>query len=64
VHQSASGALAVLLPAAGVVLYVRFHHAPLPVTSVAITEKITDGSAVDVTGRIATNPVRGPHRSM
>jgi hypothetical protein len=49
----------VLLAAAGVVLYARLHHAPLQVTSVAITQHVTDGCAVDVTGRIKTNGSAG-----
>ncbi len=49
----------VLLVAAGVVLYVRFHHGPLLVTGVAITRQVTTGCAVDVTGRIATNGSAG-----
>ena len=49
----------VLLAAAGVVLFLRFHHAPLQVTSVAITRQVTNGCAVDVTGRIATNGSAG-----
>ncbi len=56
----ASGALTViLLVAAGVVLYLRFHHGPLQVTGVAITRQVTNGCAVDVTGRIATNGSAG-----
>lgn len=59
-RRSASGALTVvLLAAAGVVLYLRFHHAPLRVTSVAITRQVTNGCAVDVTGRITTNGSAG-----
>jgi hypothetical protein len=55
-RRAASGALTViLLAAAGVVLYLRFHHAPLRVTGVAITSQVTNGCAVNVTGRIATN---------
>ena len=56
----ASGALTViLLAAAGVVLYLRFHHAPFQVTGVAITRQVTNGCAVDVTGRITTNGSAG-----
>ena len=56
----ASGALTVvLLAAAGVLLFLRFHHAPLQVTGVAITRQVTNGCAVDVTGRIATNGSAG-----
>ena len=49
----------ILLAAAGVVLYLRFHHAPLQVTGVAITRQVTNGCAADVTGRIATNGSAG-----
>jgi hypothetical protein len=49
----------VLLVAAGVVLYLRFHHGPLQVTGVAITRQVTNGCAVDVTGRITTNGSAG-----
>jgi hypothetical protein len=49
----------VLLAAAGVLLFLRFHHAPLQVTGVAITRQVTNGCAVDVTGRIATNGSAG-----
>jgi hypothetical protein len=48
-----------LLVAAGVVLFLRFHHAPLQVTGVAITGKVANGCTVDVTGRIATNGSAG-----
>jgi hypothetical protein len=44
-----------LLAASGVVLYLRFHHAPFHVTGVAITHQAKSGCAVDVTGQIATN---------
>lgn len=59
-RRVASGALTViLLAAAGAVLYLRFHHSPLQVTGVAITRQVTNGCAVDVTGRIATNGAAG-----
>lgn len=59
-RRALSGALtAALLVAAGAVLYLRFHHAPLRVTGVAITGKVANGCAVDVTGRIATNGAAG-----
>jgi hypothetical protein len=55
-RRVASGVITVvLLAAAGVVLYLRFHHPPLRVTGVAITQQVTNGCAVNVTGRIATN---------
>jgi hypothetical protein len=56
----ASGAFTViLLAAAAVVLFLRFHHVPLKVTGVAITRQVTNGCAVDVTGRVATNGSAG-----
>ena len=59
-RRVASGALTVvLLAAAGVVLYLRFHHAPLQVKDVAITQQVKNGCAVNVTGRIATNGSAG-----
>lgn len=59
-RRLASTALTViLLAAAAVVLYLRFHHSPLHVTGVAITRQVTNGCAVDVTGRIATNGSAG-----
>lgn len=60
VRRIASGALTVtLLAAAVVVLYLRFHHAPLRVTGVTITRQAANGCAVDVTGRITTNGSTG-----
>lgn len=60
VRRIASGALTVtLLAAAVVVLYLRFHHAPLRVTGVTITRQAANGCAVDVTGRITTNGSAG-----
>lgn len=56
---SGSALTVVLLVAAGVVLYLRFHHGPLQVTGVAITRQVTNGCAVDVTGRITTNGSAG-----
>jgi hypothetical protein len=59
-RRMASGAVTVvLLAAAGVVLFLRFHHAPLRVTGVAIAGQVTTGCAVDVTGRIGTNGSAG-----
>src|SRR6516225_5667276 len=49
----------ILLAASGVVLYLRFHHAPFHVTGVAITQQAKAGCAVDVTGRISTNGSAG-----
>jgi hypothetical protein len=45
----------ILLAASGVVLYLRFHHAPFRVTGVAITQQAHNGCGVEVTGRITTN---------
>ena len=59
-RRVASSALTViLLAAAGVVLFLRFHHASFRVTGVAITRQVTNGCAVDVTGRIATDGSAG-----
>jgi hypothetical protein len=59
-RRVASGALTVvLLAAACVVMYLRFHHAPFKVTGVAVTREVKNGCAVDVTGRIATSGSAG-----
>jgi len=49
----------ILLAAAGVVLWLRFHHAPFHVTEVAITQQTKTACGVDVTGRITTNGSAG-----
>jgi hypothetical protein len=49
----------VLLAASGVVLYLRFHHAPFHVTGVVISQQARAGCGVDVTGRITTNGSAG-----
>ncbi len=49
----------ILLAAAGVVLYLRFHHAPFHVTGVVISQQAKSGCGVDVTGRISTNGAAG-----
>jgi hypothetical protein len=49
----------ILLAASGVVLYLRFHHAPFHVTGVVISEQTRATCGVDVTGRIATNGAAG-----
>ena len=49
----------ILLAASGIVLYLRFHHAPLGVTGVAITQQVHNGCGVEVTGRITTNGSAG-----
>ena len=48
-----------LLAASGVVLYLRFHHAPFHVTGVVISQQAQTGCGVDVTGRITTNGSAG-----
>ena len=59
-RRAASGAVTVvLLAAAAVVLFLRFHHAPLHVTGVAITQQVSNGCVVNVTGRITTNGSAG-----
>jgi hypothetical protein len=49
----------ILLAASGVVLYLRFHHAPVRVTGVALTQQTSNACGVDVTGRITTNGSAG-----
>jgi hypothetical protein len=49
----------ILLAASGVVLYLRFHHAPFRVTGVAITQQVRNGCGVEVTGRITTDGSAG-----
>jgi hypothetical protein len=49
----------ILLAAAGVVLFLRFHHSPLRVTGAVVTGQVTRGCSVDVTGRITTNGAAG-----
>jgi hypothetical protein len=49
----------VLLAASGVVLYLRFHHAPFHVTGVVISQQARPGCGVHVAGRIATNGSAG-----
>ena len=49
----------ILLAASGVLLYLRFHHAPFRVTGVAITQQTHNGCGVDVTGRITTSGSAG-----
>jgi hypothetical protein len=50
---------AILLAASGVLLYLRFHHAPFGVTGVAITQQTGNRCGADVTGRISTNGSAG-----
>jgi hypothetical protein len=55
-RRLASLALTVLLlAAAGVLLFMRFHHGTFHVTAVKIISQTTNGCAVNVTGQIATN---------
>lgn len=49
----------ILLAACGVLLYLRFHHAPFHVTGVAITQQTRTTCGMDVTGRISTNGAAG-----
>jgi hypothetical protein len=49
----------ILLIAAGVVLWLRFHHAPFHVTAVKITQQTKTACGADVTGRISTNGSAG-----
>jgi hypothetical protein len=44
-----------LLGAAAVILFLRFHHVPFAVTSAVITARARDGCSVDVTGEIVTS---------
>lgn len=49
----------VLLVASGIVLYLRFHHAPFKVTGVSISQQAQAGCGVSVTGLMATNGSAG-----
>jgi len=49
----------ILLGASGVLLYMRFHHAPFRVTGVNFSQQTRTGCGVDVTGRITTNGAAG-----
>ena len=49
----------ILLAASGVILYLRFHHAPFHVAQVKITQQTPNGCGVDVTGLITTNGAAG-----
>lgn len=49
----------ILLAASGLVLFLRFHHAPFHVTGVVISQQARTGCGVDVTGRITTNGPAG-----
>ena len=49
----------ILLAATGVVLYLRFHHAPFHVTGVVISQQTRTACGVNVTGRISTDGSAG-----
>jgi hypothetical protein len=50
----------ILLVAAGVLLFLRFHHAPFSVSGPpSLTQSVQSGCAVNVTGRINTNGSAG-----
>jgi hypothetical protein len=49
----------ILIASSGVVLYLRFHHAPLRVTGAALFLQANSACGVDVTGRITTNGSAG-----
>jgi hypothetical protein len=49
----------ILLAASGVVLFLRFYHAPLHVTGVVISSQTPTSCGVNVTGRISTNGAAG-----
>jgi len=49
----------ILLAASGVVLYLRFHHAPFHVTGVTISQQTKTACGVDVTGQITTDGSAG-----
>ena len=50
-----SAVTVLLLAAAAVILFLRFHHAPFAVTSAVITQQTRSGCSVDVTGKIVTS---------
>lgn len=54
-----SAVTVILLAASGLVLYVRFHHAPFHVTGVAISQQARTACGVDVTGKITTDGSAG-----
>jgi hypothetical protein len=49
----------ILLAAAGVLLFLRFYHAPFHVTGAPVLSTAQNGCAVNVTGRIPTNGASG-----
>jgi len=49
----------ILLAAAGVLLFLRFNHAPFKVTGVPILTSAANGCTVNVTGHIPTNGSSG-----
>ena len=58
-RQFGTALTVILLAASGVVLYLRFHHAPFGVTGVTISQQTPADCGVDVTGRITTNGAAG-----
>jgi hypothetical protein len=58
-RRAGSALTAILLLASGVLLYMRFHHAPFRVTGVGFSQQTRTGCGVDVTGRITTNGAAG-----
>jgi hypothetical protein len=60
VRRMAGTALTViLLIAAGVLLFLRFHHATFQVSGATITQAVPNGCNVNVTGQISTNGAPG-----
>ena len=49
----------ILLAAAAVVLFLRFHHAPFHTSGASISSETKSGCAVNVTGKIDTNGAAG-----
>ncbi|MGH3152021.1 MAG: hypothetical protein ACRDOB_15040, partial [Streptosporangiaceae bacterium] len=58
-RMAGTGFTVLLLAAAAVVLFLRFHHAPFHTSGASITDKTTSGCAVNVTGKIDTNGAAG-----
>jgi hypothetical protein len=49
----------ILLAAAAIVLFLRFHHAPFQVTGASIPQETKTSCGVDLTGEIKTNGSAG-----
>jgi hypothetical protein len=58
-YRLGSALTVILLAATGVVLYLRFHHAPFHVTGVVISQQTRTACGADVTGRISTDGSAG-----